>query len=168
MTVFQATVIVGCLVMIARSGKDSCASSRAWARHPLTIRTLALARGADTEEAFVWKLGYAGVDAVVARALWSEIQLLVGLHYGVANFPVRPDDELRRTYLFSLDLYTGYPDDPDLLGSAWALADAAKRRFPRDRELVEQQLAELRTVMDLARWVHELPSMNDPSALPAF
>jgi len=158
--VLQTTVILGCLFIIARSSKGSGAGSRAWARHPYTIRALAQERGSDTEEAFVWKLGYAGIDVAIARALWSEIQLLVGLHYGVKRFPVRPDDELRRTYLFSLELYTGYPDDPDLLGSAWALADAAKRRFPKDRDLVEQQLAQLRTVMDLARWVHELPSIE--------
>ena len=82
----------------------------------------------------------------------------MSLHYGVKNFPVRPDDELRRIYLFSLDDWTGYPDDPDLLGTAWMLVQAAKRRMPKEPEL---QLAQLRTVLDLARWVQELPSAEE-------
>jgi hypothetical protein len=155
MHLFQATVILGCMVVYARSGdRRSREESRAWGRHPFTIRALAQTRGAGSEDAFVWKLGCAGIDAVIARTLWQEIQMLVDLHYGYKNFPVRPEDELRRTYLFSVDAYTGYPDDPDLLGSAWMIAQAAKRRIPKEPEL---QLAQLRTVLDLARWVHELP-----------
>ena len=160
MAVFQTTVILGCVLIMARSFWSSGDARRtwAWASHPRTITALARERGAATEEAFVWKLGYAGIDATVARAAWREIQLVVGLHYDVKHFPVRPEDELRRTYLFSLDLYTGYPDDPDLLGSAWMIAQATKRRIPQEPE---QQLAQLRTVLDLARWVHELPASDE-------
>lgn len=158
MTVFQTAVIGACLVIMFRSDKASRAGSRAWARHPFTIRALANERGPDAEEGFVWKLGCAGIDPAVARALRKEIQDIVGLHYGVKHFPVRPDDELRRTYLFSLDLYTGYPDDPDLLGLAWMVAEASGRRMPKEPEL---QLAQLDTVLDLARWVHTLPSVDE-------
>lgn len=160
MAVFQTTVILGCVLIIVRSfwSSDDVRRSSAWANHPRTIHALARERGAATEEAFVWKLGYAGIDATVARALWCEIQLIVGLHYHVEHFPVRPEDELRGTYLFSLDLYTGYPDDPDIFGSAWMIAQATKRRIPKEPE---RQLAQLRTVLDLARWVHELPAIDE-------
>jgi len=158
MAAFQTTVILACLFIMFRTDKASRAATRAWVRHPRTIRRLAQERGPDTEDGFVWQLGSAGVEATIARTLRKEIQDLVSLHYGVKNFPVRPDDELRRTYLFSLDLYTGFPDDPDLLGSAWMIVEAARRRMPKEPEL---QLAQLRTVLDLARWVHELPTAAD-------
>jgi hypothetical protein len=162
MHVFQATVILGCVIIMWRSvGQTSRAGSRAWARHPFTMSALAQERGVGSEDAFVWKLGAAGVDADIARALWREIQWLVSLHFGVKHFPVRPEDELRRTYLFSLDFYTGYPDDPGLLDSAWMIAQTTKRRLPKEPEL---QLAQLRTVMDLARWLHDLPQTEEQSA----
>jgi len=161
MAAFQTTVIVACLFIMFRSFRPDKASreaSRAWGRHPFTIHALAQERGPDTEDGFVWKLGNAGIEEAIARTLRREIQSLVSLHYGVKNFPVRPDDELRRIYLFSLDDWTGYPDDPDLLGTAWMLVQAAKRRMPKEPEL---QLAQLRTVLDLARWVQELPSAEE-------
>lgn len=158
---FQTTVVVSCVFIMFRRDKASRAASRAWRRHPFTIRDLAQERGPETEDGFVWTLGNAGIEAAVARALLREIQSIVSLHYGVKNFPVRPDDELRSTYLFTLGDWTGYPDDPDLFASALMIIKPTKRRLPKEPEL---QLAQLRTVMDLARWVQELPSAEGADA----
>ena len=77
MAVFQTVVIGTCLFIMfrsVRSDKASREASRAWGRHPFTMRDLAKERGPDTEDGFVWKLGCSGIDATIARTLRREIQ----------------------------------------------------------------------------------------------
>ena len=162
---FQIAAISACLLIMFRGSKESRAASRAWVNHPKLIRRVGLERAEDTEEQFVRDLVALGVDAELARRTRRTIQDLVALHYGFEQFPVRASDPLRALYLFSLEMYVDYPDDPGLATIAVYLADQSKRRMVSDASDRELRLTELQTVTDLARWVQALPRI-DESATP--
>lgn len=161
LTIVQIAVVGTCVAIMFRGTKESRAASRAWVSHPKLIRRVGLERPADTEAQFVAELEALGVDAELARRTRRAIQDLVALHYGFKDFPVRASDPLRALYLFSLELYVDYPDDPGLATIAAYLADASKRRMVSDSSERELRLAGLQTVADLARWVHALPPRDD-------
>ena len=52
MAAFQTAVIVGCLFIMFRRDKASRAATRAWVRHPRTIRRLAQERQAVSDTGF--------------------------------------------------------------------------------------------------------------------
>jgi len=161
LAIVQIAVVGTCLFIMFRRPKESRAASRAWVNHPKRVRKIGLERTGDSEAQFVGELQALGVDAELARRTRRAIQDLVALHYGFKQFPVRASDPLRALYLFSLELYVDYPDDPGLETIALYLADASKRRMVWDASERELRLTQLETVSDLARWVQALPRVDD-------
>jgi hypothetical protein len=146
----------GCLVLMGVIG-----ATHDVLRRGSRLRRLARDRTGCTEFAFLAELARDGIESRIARTLHREIQDIVRLHDAVAGFPVCTHDDLRDLYRFSLHLHAGYPEDPDLLGLAHDVALASARRFSYDHNTVEAELNYVRTVRDLARWIHALPMAAD-------
>jgi hypothetical protein len=126
-----------------------------WILHPFKAFRMERARRGDSAFAFIQELVALRIDAIVARATYDQMQSVMRIA-GATAFPVRATDRLGADYGLSLTRDDDF-DHPDLRYSAWQVAEASGRQLPVEWRKLDSELRSLLTVMDLSRWVQELP-----------
>lgn len=125
-------------------------------------RRLAEERFGDTTDSFIDEMLRVGVAADVNRALYAEMSRSLEVH-GIYRFPARADDELSAVYGIVLPEKHNDFADTDLRDIVNGIAGRSGRSVMAAGDERDKQLAELRTVRDLGRWVSALTRSDSES-----
>jgi len=153
-SIVAGAIVVGILALMMISGLALTAFANG-ARRRLIWR-LAEERTSDTGDAFAHHMQQVGVPTDVSNALYKELGRAVG--QGVPLLPVRADDDLRVVYAMKLPDEENEFMDNDLREVVQAVARRTGRVPPDAGPEVDRELRQLRTVLELARWISLLPT----------
>jgi hypothetical protein len=148
-------VVIPVLLLLVLVGGGALAGTenRTIAR---TARRLATERAGDTSDAFADAMARSGVPRDVSLPLYAEMARVLEV-VGIYRFPARADDELRTVY--GIRLFDAREEfmDTDLRDIAKGAAKRSGRRVTAEGLELGAQLAAVRTVRDLGRWLASLP-----------
>ena len=124
-----------------------------------TARRLVAERAGDTRDSFADEMARLGVPRDVSVPLYAE---LARVHWGLGihAFPGRADDDLRAVYGIALPDADNDFMDTDLRDVASGAAEHGGRQVTAAGRDLDAQLATLRTVRDLGRWLASLPASS--------
>jgi hypothetical protein len=114
----------------------------------ISTRRMAAARVGENLDTFRESFAWEAVPADVLRAVYAKFQEWVS-GFGVAEFPVRADDNITRVYGMA---------DEDLEGLVNEVLAECGRRLPPAAEMRRMSPIPLATVRDFARFVATCPA----------